>query len=217
MVVAATEASVDTLDPGGDEEQRRRGRWGWRGGRRGRRRCWLRQRRRYRNRRGRRYRPGRRPLGVPTVRGRPRASRRWPGERTIGQHWPRLEAQAERWLPARQTEGPVREAETHQRLRARHGHVRHHRDGHRERTVQRRCLHQGESDPRPLLLVVSRLLSVVLWEFRKIFSLSVHSRVVADDCFVYRLLKRRCRRTRDGRCLISTRTQRGVKVDGPCA
>ena len=121
-IVPATEASVDTLDPGGDEEQRRRNR----------------------NRRGGRYRPCRHPLGVPALRGRARPGRGRAGEGPLGQHRAGLEAQTERRLPARQAEGPFREAETHQRLRPRHGDVRNHRDGHRERTVQRRCLHQGE-------------------------------------------------------------------------
>jgi len=143
-VVAAAEASVDSLDPGGDEEQQRgrRGRRG--GGRCGRR---LRQRRGCRCRRGRRHRPRGRPHRVSPLHGRADAGRwrRLPeGPIRGGQHRARVQAQAKRRLPAGQAEGSVREAQAHQRLRPRHGHVRHHRYGHRERTLQRRRLRQGE-------------------------------------------------------------------------
>ena len=46
--------------------------------------------------------------------------------------------------PPGAAQGALREAEADQRLRARHGHVRHHRHGARERALVRRGLHQGE-------------------------------------------------------------------------
>ena len=47
--------------------------------------------------------------------------------------------------PPGAAQGALREAEADQRLRARHGHVRHHRHGARERALVRRGLHQGQS------------------------------------------------------------------------
>ena len=46
--------------------------------------------------------------------------------------------------PAGSSQGPVREAQAHQRLRAHHGHVRHPRHDRGERAVLGRSVHKGK-------------------------------------------------------------------------